>query len=876
MPGPYIHIAVSDRVRSRLGEIASWSSAPSTANVPTLPGPDRAELAELAAAHPSYYALGAIGPDLFFFLPDFRALCLFGHRVPIASPLIGVIEWIDGLYEKLDQWVLEDWERYFGPTSENIEEAISRFTGDLSTMVKDIAGQLSSIGTTALLDLVSQAHDWWGLFSLGLNKGYDNQDFFWSDMLHYRKTSQFALALWKQADLRQGDDRDKVRAYALGYMTHIAADVSGHAFVNEKSGGPYRLHWQRHHLVENHMDARTYDDDHGSAAIFNILTESALHYRIVFEDDGSDHTDPPPPYDPNDNSIRGLYVRRRQLDIDSTLPADLADAIRGAMQVAYNTSAAPTLAGAATSSPRIIPGPDGRPDDEAVETAYLWLFRYLKFSMLDGFHHEKPSPPDVFPNLDFPLLTDPHSPPPGSGSPGSLSGLEKCLAVIRFLLWIVAVAVWIVTVLPAALLDVATYLPRLAAYYAIELPLYYILKAERRVMVMTAFLHPMPDEIDPGLIQLCLGHDDAFLAALHAMDDVLGGLDDNLIGIILTEVSQLTSGSGNILDLIAVILGGASVTFSEPNPNSNYPHAQPVNANGDAIEYHAPWRYPDSPTELSPTFAGPYACGELPHVLLDGAIPGDQGLRTQFENSLTPAQTDQISFAAVTPENNLGDPVNFSEYVIWQLTRTDPPKFADWNLDADRGYAYKCWDWNRREGSDFILHDMEGHAYMEPCTPPPQQDVRKDNSIPCAPLAKDRPDPTKPLKLHWADQADPHCGEQPLLSIHFLSDARSFFLGKQVINVSTGVANTGNGTAINVKVTAINVIPHAAAVVVYDPQFFTIPFLVPAANALAPGGSAGFNLLFDTTSGDPQAPFDFDITAQADNFAPFTTTIHVP
>src|SRR5438034_2694155 len=44
-----------------------------------------------------------------------------------------------------------------------------------------------SLLMNALIDLVAQSHDWWGLFSLGLNVGYDNKDFFWSDMLHYRK-----------------------------------------------------------------------------------------------------------------------------------------------------------------------------------------------------------------------------------------------------------------------------------------------------------------------------------------------------------------------------------------------------------------------------------------------------------------------------------------------------------------------------------------------------------------------------------------------------------------------------------------------------------------------------------------------------------------
>jgi hypothetical protein len=45
-------------------------------------------------------------------------------------------------------------------------------------VVSDITASFGSIATTALLALASQAHDWIGMFSLGLNKGYDNQDFF--------------------------------------------------------------------------------------------------------------------------------------------------------------------------------------------------------------------------------------------------------------------------------------------------------------------------------------------------------------------------------------------------------------------------------------------------------------------------------------------------------------------------------------------------------------------------------------------------------------------------------------------------------------------------------------------------------------------------
>lgn len=782
MPGPYIHIAVSDRVRASLRDWSSWGAGKSTASVASLNlnGPSPKQVAELAAAHPSYYALGAVGPDLFFFLPDFRAVCVRGRRVPIANFLIGVTEFLEEAYEALDEWVLEDWERYFGPGNENVEEALSRLTGDLTTVVSDITASFGSIATTALLSLATQARDWFGMFSLGLNKGYDNQDFFWSDMLHYRKTSRFGRSLWTLANEREASGQptpaeakeiaDQLRAYALGYITHLATDVAGHPFVNEKSGGPYRTHWQRHHLVENHMDAQTYDVDHGGDYTYNMLTESALHYRVSFKDSGEDGPTPPW-YDPSDHSLHALYVKRRHLDLDSEMPSELAELLFRAMGQTYQTSAPPSLGAPAESSPRIIMGGDGRPAPEVIQNAYLLLFRYLKFSMLDGFDHEKPSPPELFPNLDFPQLTDPHDDPPNEGDDDDDDFWHSLLRLIRFLRWLVAVALWLVTILPAIVLDVATYLPRLVAYYTIQLPLYYMVKAERRIMVMTGYLHPMRDEIDDGLVRLCRGHDDAFLSMLKDMNDTLGGVDDLSLSTITAQAEKLM----DILKLsaseaMAQALGTAGLSSTrpeEPPPNSNYPHSHPLDAQGRPVEYHAPWQYPTSPTELDPTFAGPYECGDTSHVLLDGDIPGTQALRTAYEHAASPAATDAISFAQATKTANLGDPVNFSEYLMWQLTRVDIPanqqtQLTDWNLDADRGYAYKCWDWNRHHppqpgaSSGHVLLDMEGHQYMEPCTPPPQSED-PNAERPCAPPPKAAHDPKKPLAIHYTDQPDPGC-----------------------------------------------------------------------------------------------------------------------
>jgi hypothetical protein len=894
VPGPYIHIAVSDRIRARLKDINGWSASPSMDTLPVLAGPLPQEIADFAQRHPNYFALGAIGPDLFFFLPDFRAVCIAGKRLPIANSLIGIIEWLDNLYDALDTWILEDWERYFGPVSVNIEDALSRLTGDLSTVVSDITGKLSAIATTALLDLGSQAYDWFGLFSLGLNKGYDNQDFFWSDMLHYRKTSQFGRSLWELALAREASgqptpaaakaDADKLRAYALGYITHLAADTTGHPFVNEKCGGPFRTHWQRHHLVENHMDAQTYDDDalshphtnHSGDPIYTMLTESALHYRIVFKDSGDDDTRPLPDYTPGDNSLHELYVRRRHLDIDSTMPGALAKLLFDAMGQTYNTSIAPTPAGAAESSPRIIMGGDGRPAPETIQTAYLLLFRYLKRSMLDGFNHEKPTPPEVFPNLDFPQLTDPHDDPPNEGDT-DMSFWDWCLAILRFILWLAAIALWLATILPAIILDVATILPRLAAYYTIQLPLYYMLKAERRIMVMTGFLHPMGDEIDIGLVRLCLGHNDSFLSMLKDMNDSLGGIEEDVWATIQSQSEKLV----DILKIsaaeaMAQVLGqhDLGTTTSEPNPDKSYPHAQPLDDKKDPVEYHAPWQYPSSPMELGHTLAGPYTCGDMPRILLDATIAGNQPIRTQYENAQSPSDTDQISLGA-NKTNNLGDPVNFSAYLIWQLTRTDPPSndpthITDWNLDADRGYAYKCWDWDRHQQAgaslDHVLHDMEGHQYMEPCTAPPQSE-NPNAKQPCSPPPTTAHDPAKPLRIHYTGQPNPGC----------LSPVLVFSLSSRTNgNLSMNLANTGGATATNVKILSItNVTP---ATVFHSTAFGAPPYIVPGGLLVPPGANTGFNLQFVDNLGlsTITVPFSFQMTVVADNVPQFDLTINVP
>jgi hypothetical protein len=58
----------------------------------------------------------------------------------------------------------------------------------------------------------------------------------WSDMMHHEKTGEFACKLLiNSRDEKFGKKRekDKERAFALGYVTHIAADITIHPFTTK-------------------------------------------------------------------------------------------------------------------------------------------------------------------------------------------------------------------------------------------------------------------------------------------------------------------------------------------------------------------------------------------------------------------------------------------------------------------------------------------------------------------------------------------------------------------------------------------------------------------------------------------------------------------
>ena len=722
MPGSMIHISVMRAVANRLAA-EGYAPEKSERIDPSWKGADVKRLGQIMQERSNFAALGAIGPDLFFFLPDFRDTKVGPVDIPLSSVLANFVHYLLKLYDSVDPYVTK-WEKYLGPITEDTQEEISRLTGGLSEVVGDVAGELSSILITALEDLATQNWDLFTFFSMGHNKGWDEQAFLWSDMLHYRRTGQFGRALWRSASaIDDAEQREKAQAYALGYMTHVGADVTGHAFVNAIAGGPFRLHWQRHHLVENHMDSFWYLRDPnrpGSSTQYPQFTESALYYDVAFDE--SDGSVVSRPGYPTGNTLRENWERRRLLDIDSTLAEPIATLLHDAIKNVFYSNGV---------HPRILREEDGRPTVELIEETYRLLFAFLKLTTVDGFSHEPPAPPEVFPNLQFPTPSDPQESAPGSDSGDSNwfdDLLDFLLSIINVLAYILEVAIYLATLPWAILADLATFPIRIGLYYALELPLYHLLKTFRSALVMTGYFMPMDDEISLGLVTIGLPDAAVFQMVMADIGDVF------------------PANSQDAVD-------------KNPFADRLYPHLFATESDGTTpAEFHSPWLYPaGQPTENEGTIAGPYPRRANPNVLFQ-PVATNAAVRDQLETSPSPQWVDQNARALLRADTHLGDATSFSAYQIWLHTRSSPQSangkeipHVDWNLDADRGYGYKSWDWNRARNAPAHT-DPNGNSYPPPCTWPPQV-LPGDGSY----------DRSKPLKLHWVGFGleDPGCEDAP-------------------------------------------------------------------------------------------------------------------
>lgn len=829
MPGHFTHIYTARRVADLLasGDFTDW---------PQLGGAGEAvghydpkTCGQIMRTWEKFTAIGAVGPDLFFFSQDWSNDVL-GPRSDDIMLALAIYYFFDAASE--DDWepilvILQDvnstltaiirflikiqkiwndfvtvWDNTIGPLVDAADELLDDLTGGiLSELQTGLQELLNSIETVGVQELSTYA-DLWGAMNTVIAKGWPEETFLWSDMTHYRRTSAICQALVHQAELqrdgtKEGEQRfEQFLAFSLGYITHIGTDTIAHSFVNEQCGGPYRDHPTRHHLIENHIDAWNYAqsgeggtiplDDWGKKPDYPELSGCALWFAVQLTPDDPHGKQRPTPLSDDPDT------RKAQLDVDGEMPMWMAEAIVAALKETFVDHPHPKIyqgdayqqqidEGKLTTAVKSVTGhgldrpfqelldaiapppsfsvPTGFPLPWEVATAYRLMITLYKLNFKGGWELPKPRVPDFFivpPQSDF---TNLFQPPDFSGVDSDNPIEDVCDVFIALVEWIVkevAAVIQLIGDLIKLLLSPFTFDVRMRLY-EIALKIWDVVTKTHDVLAHTGLLMPhaeqryedngelkWPNEIDLPLITLGATIDGAFKQALADAVDPLGNLDKN---------------------------EGVVVSHSVRDPNMPYYPVMQYHSNGhapDDWEFRRPWAYPQyseyedggnnttvpTPTETydpskcdpsgpatayKPMRPGPYPEGTTPdQVFFRTNAAVDAAGRYNYENAQTPWQTDELNEqyigkarARVSP---LGDPVPFSAYLIGRLV--NPTGYAtQFNLDADRAYAYLTWDWIR--GDDVDRTDL-GFPYQLPVAAPWRDTARWKQGA-------------EPMQLHYVD-----------------------------------------------------------------------------------------------------------------------------
>ena len=761
MPGWYVHLESAHDTADRLRTGAVPAGFPISTG-------DAQTIGEHCHTWRNYLELGSLGPDLFYLLPDFKNTT--------GQVIRQVVQWALDVWEVLDSEFVSKWEKWIDPIATNNSQLASQLTGGLSTQLAQVLDEAISSLMSAFKGLLATMGDWFGVLTSGVPQAFGDDAFYWSDMFHYRRTYQFPFVLFTQAkDALASAGTDEERqdaeariAFAVGWMSHCATDVTGHAFTNAKSGGPYRDHWQRHHLVENHMDSENYGARH-PGPLYGEYGTSALHFRLAFRhrDDApyNGRDDAPaydywsgfPAYDNGDGPTPTAH-RHTFFDLDTgPLPGHLVEGLLDAMSSVYGNDGPHILLQDPpfSATDPATGNPDGRPNEDAMGQMWEIVYRYLKMSSSDAISLRLPPPPSVFTDHSFPT-------PPGGGGSGidddpsrgaevddddSFNLLDLLLALFAWIAYIGQVIVWLLTVLPGLIVDITTFPARVVIYWAVIVPLWNLYLLARRALVMSGFAMPKPAEIAPSLTTL--GTKGTF--------DIASSLD-NPLGMPsaprpITEPSgRLTANDPRGLDHAYPrgIVRDLPSAISSPDLTGALGLTSALRYRGDAAtdelkpsEWIAPWRYPlvnqagaGVAQEGSETHAGPYVVGSNSTILLSGLL-GSDGARASLEKASSPAETEAALDSHLPADEHLGGPVDYGVYLVGRMAgEVGQSDFGvpDFNLDADRGYAWHCWDWDR--GKDVCVPDItavgsEDYSYRKPCTPP--QFFHADHDLPAQP-----------------------------------------------------------------------------------------------------------------------------------------------
>lgn len=211
-------------------------------------------------AFDSYLNAGTLGPDfLFFNTKDMHPAI---HRV--YDLYCSVADFIEPFAQKVEE------------VKGTIDQVIAY--SSLGSQAQQLLGEinnninaLEAIVQEAVTKHITDAVDVFSLLEHPIQAGTPLAKWWWFDTLHYRKTSEFSQALLSMTGAGTME-----RAYAIGYLSHIASDAVGHSVVNMIAGGPYRYHAQRHKVIESFQDVSAFQRYEHKEFVQSKLHESFL------------------------------------------------------------------------------------------------------------------------------------------------------------------------------------------------------------------------------------------------------------------------------------------------------------------------------------------------------------------------------------------------------------------------------------------------------------------------------------------------------------------------------------------------------------------------------------------------------------------------
>lgn len=259
--------------------------------------------------------LGCQGPDfLFFNTKDWNGTV--GELAQIYFKVYDAIDnFKEGLLDAVPQPIIDAVEAAGYAADQVISN--SSTLSEIEEMFKDLQKVIDGLAAN-LVEMLKEFVTEFNIYNVLAHPYRDGQDkgkWWWFDAMHYRKTGRYAKALLDKAPANS-----PLHLYALGYLTHFTADTVGHPFVNINSGGPYRIHAQRHKTLENYQD------------VFNMFAKngtdwnrSKLHALYNFNFDGN---------------ISAPDAEDEVPDPNTHMPEELAKFIAETLNEVFNSGAA--------------------------------------------------------------------------------------------------------------------------------------------------------------------------------------------------------------------------------------------------------------------------------------------------------------------------------------------------------------------------------------------------------------------------------------------------------------------------------------------------------------------------------------------------------